>query len=422
VIDLPTADNPARVIVGDALTTLRSLPDRCIHLWVTSPPYWALRDYGVDGQIGLEKSPFAYVERLVEVFREARRVLRDDGTLWLNMGDSYAAAGRGGGGGSLQNNAMGREISEKNGFRQPPAGFKKKDICGMPWRLALALQADGWYLRSDLIWHKPNPMPSSVTDRPTTSHEYVFLLSKKERYYYDGLAIAEPATTAGKPIKMADGWDTGEGGHGAFHRNGREKGKVLNATQAETRNARSVWTISTESYPEAHFATFPTEIPRRAILAGTSEKGVCPACLAPWRRQVEKRRRPTRPGRNTKITACAASGTGSSGEYTSDGRAQPRSSEEVGNRDPRRHCTTMTTLGWEPSCKCAAGEPIPATVGDMFAGSGTTLRVAVQLKRMTVGIELNQEYSKLAVKRLAEPLGVGGLFDTGMPVVQELFV
>ena len=229
---------------------------------------------------------------MVEVFAAVRRVLRDDGVLWLNLGDTYATGGGkvgecpGGGqqGERWKGNGRGVHTPEHSGKhgpvceamgpltqpnRMPIAGLKPKDLCMIPARVALALQADGWWLRSDVIWAKPNPMPESVTDRPTRSHEYLFLLTKSERYYYDAQAIAETAETAGQPIKMADGWDTGEGGHGSFHRNGREKGKTNGVVQATTRNARSVWTIATQPYPQAHFATFPVELARRCILAGS---------------------------------------------------------------------------------------------------------------------------------------------------------
>jgi DNA modification methylase len=214
---------------------------------VTSPPYWGLRDYGEDGQIGLEHTPDEYVTRLVEVFREVRRVLRDDGTLWLNLGDSYAGSGAGGGtSGDLAHHMTNIAMSNRPTTNKLH-GIKSKDLVGIPWRVAFALQADGWYLRSDIIWAKPNPMPESVTDRPTKSHEYVFLLSKSARYYYDADAIREGDTaraSGNKTRVIADG---------------------------SGRNARSVWTITTKPYAEAHFATFPPELPERCIKAGSQE-------------------------------------------------------------------------------------------------------------------------------------------------------
>src|SRR6266496_4348391 len=189
-----------RVIVGDATESLRSLPAESVQCVVTSPPYWGLRDYGIVGQLGLEATPELYVERMVEVFRGVRRVLRVDGTLWLNLGDSYAGSWSGNSmrpkGGSQREGGPGFQpldyrVPARNG--NVPLGLKPKDLCGIPWRVAFALQADGWYLRSDIIWSKPNPMPESVTDRPTRSHEYLFLLTKSDRYYYDADAIREPA-------------------------------------------------------------------------------------------------------------------------------------------------------------------------------------------------------------------------------------
>src|SRR5690606_20470253 len=181
---------------GDVIETLRSLPGGFVHTCVTSPPYWGLRDYGVEGQIGLEPTPEEYIEKMVEVFREVRRVLRDDGTLWLNLGDSYATKPCGGIGSNAKVTATKKAIQKSAGI---PQGLKPKDLVGIPWRVAFALQADGWYLRSDIIWHKPNAMPESVKDRPTKAHEYIFLLSKSPRYYYDADAIREPFSKNSHP-------------------------------------------------------------------------------------------------------------------------------------------------------------------------------------------------------------------------------
>lgn len=250
------------LLLCDCLTTLPTLPAASVQTCITSPPYFGLRDYGVDGQLGLEPTPRAYVDAMVRVFREVRRVLRDDGTLWLNMGDSYSNGGR-----------TTRDADDKLGARgmntRPNDGAKPKDLLGIPWRVAFALQDDGWYLRQDIIWAKPNPMPESVRDRCTKAHEYLFLLSKSERYYFDAAAIKEPASTAGQPIKMADGWDTGEGGHGTIHRSGRQKGESRGDVQPESRNKRSVWTIPTQPTREAHFATFPEALVEPCIRAGS---------------------------------------------------------------------------------------------------------------------------------------------------------
>jgi DNA modification methylase len=287
-----------RIIVGDALEQLRLLPDEGVHCCVTSPPYYGLRDYGVAGQIGLEPSPDEYIAALVAVFREVRRVLRKDGTLWLNIGDSYAASWPRSrrstiGAGSLPNGKREARASRLGG------DLKTKDLIGIPWMLAFALRADGWWLRQDIIWSKPNPMPESVTDRCTKAHEYLFLLSKSERYWFDAGAIKEPAGYDPTDTKFPDGWDTGPGGHGAFHRNGRERGRksgnkshkyvtAYNASGTEeyrtkgglmgiaetayaVRNKRSVWTVASEPFHEAHFATFPSALIEPCVLAG------CPA-------------------------------------------------------------------------------------------------------------------------------------------------
>jgi DNA modification methylase len=302
-----------RIITADVLAGLAQLADDSVHCCVTSPPYWGLRDYGVEGQIGLEPTPDAFVAKLVEVFREVRRVLRKDGTLWMNLGDSYANDGKwGGSSGGKHVKALHGNCGIGRGKRD--TGLKPKDLVGIPWMVAFALRADGWYLRQEIIWNKPNPMPESVTDRCTKAHEHVFLLAKHERYFYDAAAIregragdedangfrggsyvaGEPGkrqTVGNKRVKVPAGWDTQTGPHGSFHRNGRSNGvrpeKVRGLTprhdghinhtaldvtpRGEGRNKRSVWTIATQPFPEAHFATFPEELAETCIKAG------CPA-------------------------------------------------------------------------------------------------------------------------------------------------
>jgi len=349
------SDSHVTIHRSDALTALRTMPDASVHCCVTSPPYWGLRDYGAPGQLGLEPTPEEYVARLVDVFREVRRVLRDDGTLWLNLGDSYATgAGKVGerpGGGAQGDAWLGSTSSGQDPKRSAPrprgpttqpnrmplAGLKPKDLVGIPWRVAFALQADGWYLRQDIIWHKPNPMPESVTDRPTKAHEYVFLLTKSATYFYDADAIAEPATYAHEAK-----YDNGENGHGGgvshkgqgsstrkFRKTDKQRGHgrrhagfndrwdaMEKAEQCSgIRNRRSVWTIATKPYPEAHFATFPPELPELCIRAGCPEGG---------------------------------------------------------------------------------------TVLDPFAGSGTTLWVAKENGRDGVGIELSADYCRLAARRCSQ--------------------
>lgn len=245
-----------RILTGDCRKILATLPDESVHCCVTSPPYFGLRDYGVAGQMGLEQTPAEYVEGMVTVFREVRRVLRDDGTLWLNLGDSYAGHNLPGwrAGNEVKNNGA----SNKNGVGYV-AGLKPKDLIGIPWRVAFALQADGWWLRSDIIWHKPNPMPESVADRCTKAHEYLFLLSKSERYFYDAEAIAEEAIRRGE-------WNNSNEQHPeyAMHR-------IVKV--GETRNRRSVWTVATQPFAEAHFATFPPALIEPCIKAGCPTGG-----------------------------------------------------------------------------------------------------------------------------------------------------
>ena len=253
------------IITGDCRDVLRSLPSASVQMCVTSPPYFGLRDYGVDGQIGLEQTPEAFVAELVSVFREVRRVLHDDGTLWLNIGDSYAGAATSGWReGSARADGVVRADANSRRNRNGTgavSGLKPKDLIGIPWRVAFALQADGWYLRQDIIWHKPNPMPESVTDRCTKSHEYLFLLSKAERYYFDAEAIAEDAT----------GRDPGNiAPHKHLGQPMAETKTNLTAIGArETRNKRSVWTVPVRPFHAAHFATFPPDLIEPCIKAGS---------------------------------------------------------------------------------------------------------------------------------------------------------
>lgn len=257
-----------RVIIGDCIEGIRTLPDQSVHTCVTSPPYFGLRDYGMAGQIGLEDTPDAFVARLVDVFREVRRVLRDDGTLWVNLGDSYA--GYHGNKNALMPTSAtngwtnGTNENSRGDKRPQDIGLKQKDLLGIPWRVAFALQADGWYLRQDIIWHKPNPMPESVTDRCTKAHEYVFLLSKSARYFFDAEAIKEPSAYPGdnraSRRDLRKEIDPFCADNGSRARTGNPTG--------ETRNRRSVWTVTTKPYAGAHFATFPPDLIEPCILAG----------------------------------------------------------------------------------------------------------------------------------------------------------
>ena len=264
-----------KIEFGDCREIMRRWADEGIRVQtcVTSPPYFGLRDYGVDGQIGLEQTPDQYIAKLVEVFREVRRVLADNGTLWLNIGDSYAANGRSGlntgwaertkeyaGGGHRA------EPSRHRGEKRVPDGLKQKDLIGIPWMLAFALRADGWFLRQDIIWHKPNPMPESVRDRCTKAHEYIFLLSKSERYFYDHEASMEPVA-ASTVERLSQ--PTLRQQEGSARVPGKTNGNMKAVGRTDLRNRRSVWTVATRPYKGAHFATFPPQLIEPCILAGS---------------------------------------------------------------------------------------------------------------------------------------------------------
>lgn len=408
----------ATIWQGDVRQILPTLPDNAVQTVVTSPPFWGLRDYGtatwiggdpgcdhagppvrsrfrinqstgtgmdkknstlmgiyravcgkcgavrVDSQIGLEETPEDYVEGLVAVFREIRRILRPDGTLWLNLGDSYN--GSGGAGGDYGPGGLKEGQPRYPGRRVP--SLKPKDLIGIPWRVALALQADGWYLRSDIIWHKPNPMPESVTDRPTRAHEYIFLLTKSERYFYDADAIREPHSAASmervqRRRSSQHKWaDTRPGAQ-------RIANDLSQALHVAGRNKRSVWTVNTSRFPGAHFATFPATLPELCIQAGTSPQA-CPHCGTPWRRvRGQPQADPDRSGGNKR-------------------------QKHIGNT-----FAWEERVGWEPMCSCADNDGSGrCIVLDPFWGSGTTGAVALTLGRRAWGVELNPEYVRLSLE------------------------
>lgn len=365
-----------KVYQGDVLEILRQLPDEFVQCVVTSPPYYGLRDYGVEGQIGLEKTPEEYVDKLVEVFREVRRVLRKDGTVWLNLGDTYCGTG---------DKGEYKDPKYKDGrngqvvaVNKKLPNLKPKDLIGIPWRVAFALQADGWWLRSDIIWHKPNPMPESVTDRPTKAHEYIFLLSKNQRYFYDADAIREPHITDA-PNKFRnrakENYNNSYPG-GLFSEGIRPEGHPFG------RNKRTVWTVSTQPYKGAHFATFPPKLIEPCILAGTSPKA-CPKCGAPWERIIEL------------------------GNIQSTGGGYIRHEGNFNKLSNGQNKTIMIqrehiTIGWQPTCSCPDNDGSgKCIVLDPFAGSGTTLYVAELHERDSIGIELNPDYCKLIEERMA---------------------
>lgn len=331
------------------------------------------------GQIGLEPTPEAFVATLVEVFRGVRRVLRDDGTLWVNIGDCYAGSGKGTGkAGTIQGKSRtwGDEAGTPTGTF---AGIKAKDMIGIPWMLAFALRADGWYLRSDIIWDKPAPMPESVKDRPTSSHEHLFLLSKSRSYFYDGDAIREPYNegSAGRyqyslqnttPTRRQPGGDAPDG-------------MRIQGMNPLGRGKRDVWRVASVNFTGAHFATFPPKLILPCILAGTSEKGGCPVCGAPWRRVVEV-------------------GGGTIGKGWNNHKDDLITGHRASNDAKGGHGYYRSMVGWEPTCQCGKEETVPQTVLDPFVGSGTTLLVATRHGRSAIGCELNPTYAADARARI----------------------
>ena len=445
-----------RLIIDECRAGMRTLPERSVQCCVTSPPYWGLRDYGIapveweSGPpcvFGLEPTPELFVQHAVEVFRDVRRVLRDDGVLFLNLGDSYAASVRGGGGGSFQDGDVGTKVGKENSRRKAAFGYKEGDLCNMPHRVAAALQADGWYWRSTIIWSKRSPMPESISGwrwvqcnvkaasnytadnphpskvdgvvhsrapgshgfgaatwqpcpgcpkcspngglilrrgkwRPTTAHEYVFMLSKSERYFCDGDAVQELATGGGAKGSRFDSGKTGSRDGGCRTQAGYR--------DTETRNPRSVWTLSSEPYKGAHFATFPTMLARRCIEAGTSAGGCCPACGSCYAPVVESERVPTRPALNNKIW-----------KHSESGDVIQQRSQSAPNLDPERHIAITKVTGYRSTCGCNAGPAVGCVVFDPFLGSGTVGQVARALGRQWVGTEVNPEYAALAEARIA---------------------
>ena len=460
-----------RILVGDVRAKLAELPDESVHCCVTSPPYMGLRSYGTEpqiwggdkecphewayagksgqrqrngtegglhdgravdklarnitlnpatgsfckfcdawsGELGLEPTLSLYLDHMVEICREIRRVLRKDGTFWLVIGDSYcnyrvgdkggmpgqtlhAGAERGkparpnkGNDGADEGRASG---CPRRATKQ--AGLKEKDLMLIPSRLAIRLCDDGWYVRSDIAWCKRAGMPESVEDRPTSAWEHVFMLTKNSRYYYDGHAVKQitvsldPEHSSYRPNSVAIGI------------NGRKEFTAKNVSMrsysAEGSNLRNFWLLSPEPFPQAHFAVYPTEIPRRAILASTSERGVCPKCAAPYERVVSKVRE------NRSNAAKAGTAIEGNGGATSEVR---------GDHDIRNGpCVETETIGWNSTCKCNAGEPIPATVLDCFLGAGTTALVADRLNRDSIGIELSPAYAEMARRRIEDDAGL----------------
>ena len=492
----------ATLYTGDVLEVLALLPDESVHCVVTSPPYWGLRDYGtatweggdaecehrknpqafsekalakstiqpaaqtghaqenyhevcgkcgarrVDKGIGLESTFQMWLDKMVAVMREVKRVMRKDAVCFLNVGDAYASGkgtchNPGGGVESLEANkkeAGVYSLDRHNKSEIAAMGFKPKDLLLMPARLAIALQADGWWIRSEIVWFKRNPMPESVGSRPTSSHEKIYVLSKEEDpylsetiylitkndiYFYDCDAVREgyaestverlsqptfdsqnggrkdPKSgnrSCRKALENLKGsWDkVADADRGELIRRGHDKtGPTL--THPNGRNLRNVWDIPTEPYPEAHFATYPQELVRRCIAAGTSEHGCCARCGAQWERVTEKGDRQPEPEHRNPTKRLEPGQAGNVGAGNMGFRASKLSGQEMAEWK-REH--PDKTLGWRPSCKCGVDTVVPATVLDCFSGSGTTGLVALKLGRRYIGIELSPTYNALALKRI----------------------
>lgn len=416
------------IACADALTYLRTLPDACVHTIITSPPYFALRDYKTDGQIGLEDTPQAWLAALVAVFAEAKRVLRPDGTCWVNCGDSYSSSGMGG---NPEESHYRKQATNAGslipGNRDRGNGLPPKSLMMLPARLAIALQDDGWILRSEIVWHKSGPMPESVTDRPTKSHEMVYLLTKRPRYFYDAAAIAEASakdwTVAGGSLLSKTGWATGAGRNDDTRANGTGQ-------NGATRNKRDVWTVASEpsdyeyckhcdrlftgaakrrvgangtrACPDcgradglvAHYAAFPQALIRPMILAGCPAK-VCPECGAGWVREIE-----------------ATGGTIGKGwtdhQHDLDQGMQQKKRMAINliARDENEQSYSRRDLGFRPACAHDAQVTPQATAAgtvlDFFMGSGTTALAARALGRHYIGCDLSADYVALARARLRE--------------------
>ena len=409
--------NRVTIHQGNILEIVPTMPDKSVHCIVTSPPYWILRNYEIEptswpavefvpavglppvqipswrGCFGMEPDPWAFVGHMVLIFRELRRVLRDDGTLWLNLADCYAGAGGSGGDYSPRGCRAGQR--KYPGRRVP--GLPAKNLVGIPSRVILALQADGWIWRSDIIWNKSNVRPAPFKDRPTVCHENIFLLSKKGSYFYDAEAIKEEVTgnTHHKGSKLS-------GGKKEINGPGFDNWTATTGTLVGRKASRTVWNILTAKYKDAHYATFPEDLPARCIKAGTSEEGCCPSCGTPWIRITEQFEN----GQLQKAPDSWEDGKGRHGDFHAGGRQKGAVNKPV---------LETRTIGWDPGCKCLDESkeyprlhllPVPCTVLDPFGGAMTTPLVAAKLGRDAVACELSTSYVTLGEKRLKDGLGM----------------
>lgn len=454
------------ILQGDVRACCRRIQRKSVQMCVTSPPYWGLRSYSTEpqawggspehihewvkeergkrsdmkpreesssvgrdgsdeqqgfgppsggwfcscgswlGELGQEPTPQLFVAHLVEVFAEVWEVLRNDGTLWINMGDSYNANGRKGHGDVGPKQRTNRASADGQDETRPNApGLKAKDRVMMPARMAMALQEWGWYLRDEIVWLKPNPMPMSMKDRCSPAHEMVYMLTKKPRYFYDQQAIAEPAVTAGsKPGGKKAASAAADIAAGRKPGEGNRHMSLQEAPVAETRNKRSVWKIATHPYKAAHFATFPPKLITPMIRAGTSEAGCCGTCGAPMVRQVER-------------VKTFQSGSGRSGNQIF-GKQDLSASETNSTPDVRRGpCVSVRTVGWQPSCACPPAEVVPSTVLDIFGGSFTTAVVALEHGRSAIVCELQPDYVALGRQRIRQAIGELFLPEVPQPII-----
>ncbi len=427
----------------NCLQGLKALPDNCIDCCVTSPPYYGLRDYNTDavtfpactfsifgftekfkkwtGNYGQEPSPKMFVAHTVLIFEQVLRVLTPTGTLWLNFGDSYASSGKNRTVEHASKNSTikGGHTSQIQSLKQQnkiTSGLKEKDLIGIPWMVAFALRDAGWYLRQDIIWSKPNPMPESVTDRCTKAHEYFFMLTKSPKYYYDAVSIKTASKNPEDDLRrMADQTKNNKSnpdvlknglrpktdkqrGHSRRHDGFNDRWDDMSKSdqQAMGANKRSVWTVSTKPFSEAHFATFPPDLIVDCIKAGSGEHGCCADCGSPYTRQFDKELMPTAKASYNSKTDIR--------DVEADKQDQGSNRQKSGHKPG--HINKITTTGWVKTCKCDTAAIKPAIILDPFMGAGTTGLVAKKMGRNYIGYELNPAYIKINEARLYNELGL----------------